>query len=142
MPHSPYQTTVYAPIRDLESYRRSLNRYRAAFDDDEDNDYRGDEILDLAEPLLEQVDFLEEKLNIKVMDDTSLHYTIMLTLDLQKSALNKLDKSYTALNGESDRLKTENTALKDENVALKEENKALKDEVAALENGANENTVK
>ncbi|KAL8978506.1 MAG: hypothetical protein Q9177_006386 [Variospora cf. flavescens] len=122
MPQSPYQTIVYAPISDLESYRRSVNRYRAEYENSIYNSYPVDEIVDLAEPLLEQIDFLEEKLKVK-------------TLVLQKSAFNKLDKSFTALN-------EENTALDDENYTLKDENKALRDEVAALKNGADKDIVK
>ncbi|KAI4113618.1 MAG: hypothetical protein LQ341_007802 [Variospora aurantia] len=124
MPQSPYQTIVYAPISDLESYRRSVNRYRAEYDSSEYNSYPVDEIVDLAEPLLEQIDFLEKKLTVK------------------KSAFNKLDKSFTALNEEVDDLKGENTALDDENYTLKDENKALRDEVAALKNGADKDIVK
>ncbi|KAL9059065.1 MAG: hypothetical protein Q9206_001663 [Seirophora lacunosa] len=112
MPHSPYQTTVHAAIDDLESYRSALHRIQTSMDDDERDKYRDQELMDLAEPLLEQCEFLEAKLGIKKRKHT----------ELEKNQI-RLTDTLTAL-------KTENQGLKDEVAALKAENTALKDAAA------------
>ncbi|KAL9012957.1 MAG: hypothetical protein Q9173_002325 [Seirophora scorigena] len=113
MPHSPYQTTVHAAIDNLESYRSALNRIQTSMDDDETDKFRDQELMGLAEPLLDQCDFLEAKLGIK------------------KRKYAELEKNQIRLNDTFTALKTENQGLKDEVAALKAENQALKDEAAA-----------
>lgn len=66
MPHSPYQTTVYAPINNLDSYRSDLNDHRNSLEDGERDKDRDELLLDIGEKLLEHCEFLEEKLRIKV----------------------------------------------------------------------------
>lgn len=66
MPHSPYQTTVYAPINNLDSYSRDLSHHRNSLEDGEHDKYRDQLLLDIGEKLLEHCEFLEEKLEIKV----------------------------------------------------------------------------
>ncbi|KAL8831873.1 MAG: hypothetical protein Q9191_000625 [Dirinaria sp. TL-2023a] len=65
MPHSPYNTTVYPPIRNFGDTKRDFGIHRGAFDNGDENEYREGELLDIGEALLDQCDFLEKKLNIK-----------------------------------------------------------------------------
>ncbi|KAI4197963.1 MAG: hypothetical protein LQ348_002096 [Seirophora lacunosa] len=103
--------TIHEPVPDLRNVRRVLNAHRSAVESGEDeNQYRAYEILETAEPLLDQCDFLEEKLDIKRRE-----YTILY-------------REHHALKEKADGLKTENESLKTENEALKEELAALKEE--------------
>ena len=63
MPHSPYQKTVYPAIKDLQEYRLELTRQRARLDDGELDEQM---LLVYAEILLDQCDFLDDKLDVKV----------------------------------------------------------------------------
>ena len=66
MPHSPYRKTVYEPIRNIDEYRNDLSRHRASWEDGERDKYRDEMLLDIGDSLMEQCDFLEGKLGIKV----------------------------------------------------------------------------
>jgi hypothetical protein len=77
MPHSPYHNVVYAPINDLEGYRRDLRHARSHFE--EGSEWRQDpeeELLGAAECLLDHCDFLETKLDIKVR----IHFAFLLIM--------------------------------------------------------------
>ncbi|KAL9607635.1 MAG: hypothetical protein Q9167_007469 [Letrouitia subvulpina] len=65
MPHSPFSETVYAPILDVDEYRRELAQHRASWENDESNEHRDQTLLDIGELLVEHCDFLEAMLNIK-----------------------------------------------------------------------------
>ena len=73
MPHSPYRTTVYPPIKDLDGFRRDLNQHRADEENGESNKWARGELLEIGETLLEHCDFLEAKLDIKVRICLPLH---------------------------------------------------------------------
>ncbi|KAL9131430.1 MAG: hypothetical protein Q9217_000644 [Psora testacea] len=104
MPHSPYRTTIYPPIQDLDEYRRDINKHRAQFENGEADRYAVEELLDLGEPLLEHCDFLETKLEIK-------------------------KREYGQLAKQNETLKQQNEALKEESQAQKMEIAALKNEL-------------
>ena len=64
MPQSPYCTTIYPPINDLEEYRHDVRQGRI----ERDQGWVDCTIdsLGLAESLLEHCDFLEDKLDARV----------------------------------------------------------------------------
>ena len=62
MPHSPYQKTVYQPLCDIDSWTEGLADHRARTDEYERDEY----LFELGDNLLNQWDFLENKLAIKV----------------------------------------------------------------------------
>ena len=66
MPQSPYRTTVYPPIQNVDEYKRELNHHRASWEDEERDKYRDEALLVIGEALVEHCNFLEEKLDIKV----------------------------------------------------------------------------
>lgn len=68
MPHSPYVKQVYPPISDgdLATVRGDLHRIRWKHNDGIDDIYAVDMALNNGELLLEQCEFLEAKLTIKV----------------------------------------------------------------------------
>ncbi|KAL8789938.1 MAG: hypothetical protein Q9195_006599 [Heterodermia aff. obscurata] len=68
MPHSPYQTTVYAPIQDLEPFRQNFAREHIRQDNGERDKDAEEMLLQDGESLLEHCDFLETKLDIKKRD--------------------------------------------------------------------------
>ena len=64
MTSSPYHTTVYPPIRDLEEYEKDLLREQLAGEDG--SIIAGHHMIELGQDLVEQCKFLERKLSIKV----------------------------------------------------------------------------
>lgn len=86
-PLSPFTQTVYPPIEDLNKYRRDLRDRRAHFDVGRDIEeiYSVGELLDTSEALLDQCDFLNKKLVIKV----PIHFTddiLTITVDIADEA--------------------------------------------------------
>ncbi len=67
MPHSPYRKTVYPPIQNVDEYRRELAEHRASWEDDERDKCRDEMLLKIGEILVEHCEFLETKLDIKVL---------------------------------------------------------------------------
>jgi hypothetical protein len=64
MPHSPYHTSVYPPLDDLEEYRDILRRARSRIEEGES--YSEATLLDIGDNLLKYCDFLDTKLDIKI----------------------------------------------------------------------------
>ncbi|KAG6989850.1 hypothetical protein G7Y79_00062g093280 [Physcia stellaris] len=72
MPHSPYQKTItfHAPIHDLPAYHRDLKIYRVYWDKGEEDGFQ--DLMDDAETLLKNCDFLEEKLRLETFKTMEL----------------------------------------------------------------------
>ena len=66
MAHSPYQTNVYPPIRNLAQHREILACSRDSYDDRKGLEDGGGDLLETGEALLKHCDFLARKLEIKV----------------------------------------------------------------------------
>ena len=68
MPHSPYTQTVVPPLSDqlLDEYRQELQESRERLENCVYDQDAHQELLDIAENLVEHVDFLDAKLHIKV----------------------------------------------------------------------------
>ena len=66
MPHSPYQRAVYPVINDLEEYGKFLARRRVNFENGTLDGEKKRRLLKVADTLLQQCEFLEEKLKRKV----------------------------------------------------------------------------
>lgn len=68
MPHSPYIQPVHPPIidSDLATFRHDLQRTRWERDDGIDNKFAVEKLLNIGELVMEQCEFLEAKLMIKV----------------------------------------------------------------------------
>ncbi|KAL9043547.1 MAG: hypothetical protein Q9214_003269 [Letrouitia sp. 1 TL-2023] len=67
MPHSPYRKTIYPPISDLDEYKRGITQHRVSLESGERNKYWDEELLDIGELLVEHCDFLNRKLDVKVI---------------------------------------------------------------------------
>lgn len=68
MPHSPYIQPVHPPIidSDLVTFKHDLQRTRWERDDNMNDKFTVDTLLNIGELVMEQCEFLEAKLTIKV----------------------------------------------------------------------------
>lgn len=120
MPHSPYEATVYPPIRDLDPYRRELIHARASQDSGVRDQDAEEALLENAESLLEHCDFLEVKLDMKVRG-CSVYAFIVESLTKGASQKDALRQSVKEVQG-----------LEEKVGVLEEQNRTLKEEIAAL----------
>ncbi|KAI9677486.1 MAG: hypothetical protein M1817_006440 [Caeruleum heppii] len=72
MPHSPYRKTVHAPLQDLSQHRHDLIQNRVRFEDGENDKFAEEVLLEIGEDLIQQCDFLADKLEIKRRDHDQL----------------------------------------------------------------------
>ena len=74
MANSPYVKTIHPPIHDLDEYHDSVRKYRVECDQGENNKYAQTELTVIAEELLEQCDFLTDKLIARVNTNFQLEH--------------------------------------------------------------------
>lgn len=88
MPHSPYIQQVDPPIsdNDIVTFRHDLQRIRWERDDGIDDKFAIDTTLHSGELLLEQCEFLEAKLTIKVCNPTPTPKQLLLRRALSTAA--------------------------------------------------------
>ena len=68
MPHSPYRQTFHQPHADgdVDLYKQDLFQHRIGEEQGERDKERSQELLDIGDALVEQCEFLDTKLRIKV----------------------------------------------------------------------------
>lgn len=133
MPHSPYtySETIYPPISDLTQYKQDLVYHRVSIENFARDDEREDALLDIGDNLLKHCEFLEGKLNIKVMLWRGLCRLMDMSLHTaQKTQYNQLVEKSDNFKQRVDTLTTENQGLKTEIADLKSKLEKLEKEAA------------
>lgn len=74
MPHSPLIKAVRAPISLLQRYKTDLGHHRRAIEAGEIDTSREDYLLELGQDLFDHCEFLEDKLDAKVIDPRTRRY--------------------------------------------------------------------
>ncbi|KAI9677487.1 MAG: hypothetical protein M1817_006441 [Caeruleum heppii] len=72
MPQSPYLKMVHPPISDLGEWKRALVKHRVGYDNEEENDYAEETLLEIGEVVMAQCEFLEDKLEVKEREHKQL----------------------------------------------------------------------
>ena len=138
MSYSPYQTLVHAPIEDLEAYKRDLCRHRLRFDDRETDKYALEEVIVLAEELMEHIDFLDTKLRMKKDKSEELECENQMFREANEELRGENEELKERIElgikkGKSEDEEDEDDASRTEGDTLRLENKILKEDIKGFE---------